>query len=233
MTCPVGRRAGSPTRSRDSWRNSTPTTARLARGPDSASLRHPGTYGVASGRSSELGHLGVGRSDPFLLSAEVDQDRDFVLNTDDYAKSVPVVRYLIVQRVPLDRPDYGRCVEGASWQVAPGGGAGWFHQLPVCATWDNFGCMFLHDAHIMGARVRRGEVQQPGAFLGHRGRLPGAEPRERLDPQHRGVAVAPGPALPPSRDLPCRLPEPVDQHGTAGPPRARGQRHAAADRDDP
>jgi hypothetical protein len=75
----------------------------------------------------ELGHLGVGRSDPFLLSAEVDQDRDFVLDTDDYAKSVPVVRHLIVQRVLLDRPDYGWCVERTSWQVAPGRGAGRFH----------------------------------------------------------------------------------------------------------
>src|SRR5258708_17708606 len=87
---------------------------------------------------SELGQLGVGCRDPLPLSAEVDEHGDLVLDTDDHAKSIPIVRYLVVQGILFDRPDHGRRVERASGQVAPGRGAGWFHQLLLCAPWNDF-----------------------------------------------------------------------------------------------
>src|ERR1700716_161523 len=135
-----------------------PTTGPQTTGPDSAPSRQPGprptqycpgaTPGtpacrplgptgsaVAVGAVLELGQLGVGRSDPLPLSAEVDEHGDLVLDTDHDAKSVPIVRYLIIHGITLDGPDHGSGVERASWQVAPCRGAGWFHQLLVCATW--------------------------------------------------------------------------------------------------
>jgi hypothetical protein len=80
----------------------------------------------------ELGQLAVGGGDPLLLGAEVDQDGDFFLDTDDHAEAVPVMRYLVVEGVVLDVPDRrGDVVEGTSGERAPGGGAGSLHEIPV------------------------------------------------------------------------------------------------------
>jgi len=80
----------------------------------------------------ELGELVVRSGDPLLLAAEVDEDRDLLFDTNDHAEPVPVVRHLVMQRVAFDVPDWlGDVIERASWEIAPGGGASCFHEIPV------------------------------------------------------------------------------------------------------
>jgi hypothetical protein len=85
-----------------------------------------------NGDASELGQLGIGRRDPFLLGAEVDEDSDLVLDPDDHAEPIPVMRHLIMQVVVLDVPDWLRdVVERTSGEIAPSGGASCLHGIPV------------------------------------------------------------------------------------------------------
>src|SRR5712691_4897297 len=83
--------------------------------------------------SSELGELGERSGDPGLLRAEVDEDGDVVLDADDPAEAVAVVRHLVVHRVLLDRLGRGTIIEGTAGQITPGRGAGRVHHFHYAA----------------------------------------------------------------------------------------------------
>lgn len=75
---------------------------------------------------SELGQLGVRCREPLLPRTEINEHGDAVLDTDDTAQAVPVVRHSVLHGELLDRRSGGD-LEGACGQVAPGHGAGSFH----------------------------------------------------------------------------------------------------------
>src|SRR5712692_8371598 len=77
----------------------------------------------------QLGQLAERRGDPGLLPAEVDNHRNVVLHADNPAEAVAVVSYLVVHVIVLDRRSRRGIVERTSWQIAPGHGAGWAHDL--------------------------------------------------------------------------------------------------------
>jgi hypothetical protein len=77
----------------------------------------------------QLGQLGERRNDPRLLPAEVDDHGDILLDADHLAESVAVMRHLVTRVVVLDGLGRGGIVERTSWQVAPGHGACWAHDL--------------------------------------------------------------------------------------------------------
>jgi hypothetical protein len=89
----------------------------------------------ADGRNatvSELGQLAVGGRDPLLLGAEVDEDGNLFLDTDDHTEPVTVMSYLIMKVIVLDVPDRCRVVvEGTSGERTPGRGASCLHGIPV------------------------------------------------------------------------------------------------------
>ena len=75
---------------------------------------------------SELGQLGVWCRQPLLPRTEINEHGDAVLDTDDTAQAVPVMRHSVLHGELLDRRSGGD-LEGACGQVAPGHGAGSFH----------------------------------------------------------------------------------------------------------
>src|ERR1022692_3761823 len=77
----------------------------------------------------QLGQLGERRSDPRLLPAEVDDHGDVFLDPDHPAEAVAVMRHLVTRVVVLDGRRRGGIIERTSWQVAPGHGACWAHDL--------------------------------------------------------------------------------------------------------
>src|SRR5260370_32356070 len=162
-----------------------PTTVLPTTGPGSAPSRRPGPRPI-----SELGQFGVGRSDPLPLSAEVDEHGDLVLDTDHDAKSVPIVRYLIVHGITLDGPDHRSGVERASGQVAPCRGAGWFHHLLVCATWHD-----LRASSYTGGARCTSCASASAAAKARRRAPPAAAPaaRPRGSPAHGSLPRVPGP----------------------------------------
>ncbi len=83
--------------------------------------------------SSELGELGERSRDPGLLRAEVDEDGDIVLDADNPAEAVAVVRHLVVHRVLLNRLGRGTIIEGTAGQITPGEGAGRVHHFYYAA----------------------------------------------------------------------------------------------------
>jgi hypothetical protein len=76
---------------------------------------------------SELGELGIWRDDSFLPRAEVDEHGGLILDTDDPAEAVTVVSHLVLHIEYFDGRGRRGCVEGTTWQMAPGHGAGWLH----------------------------------------------------------------------------------------------------------
>src|SRR6266487_2079441 len=82
---------------------------------------------------SELGQLGVRCREPLLPRTEINEHGDAVLDTDDTAQAVPVVRHSVLHGELLDRRSGGD-LEGACGQVAPGHGAGSFHYHQYALT---------------------------------------------------------------------------------------------------
>ncbi len=86
--------------------------------------------GAGTGRAplavSELDQLGVRYREPFPPRTEINKHGDTVLDTDDQAQAVTVVRHPVLHGEPLDRWR-GWDIEGACGQVAPGHGAGSLH----------------------------------------------------------------------------------------------------------
>lgn len=68
-----------------------------------------------------------------MPGTEIDEHGNLVLDANDPAEAVLVMRHLVLHREGLNGADDNRDVEGASWQVAPGSGAGCLHQLLLCA----------------------------------------------------------------------------------------------------
>src|SRR5580698_3286250 len=76
------------------------------------------------GAGSELGHPRAGQPDTGHPGAEVDDQGRLVLEGHDTAEAVPVVGHLVLEGVLLGgRLVYGRLVERASSDEAPGAGA--------------------------------------------------------------------------------------------------------------
>jgi hypothetical protein len=76
---------------------------------------------------SEFGQLAARRHDPYAARTEIHDQAGVKLNPDDPAEAVPIVRNLIPHGELLSRRSGGWGTEGASGQVAPSRGAGWFH----------------------------------------------------------------------------------------------------------
>ena len=78
--------------------------------------------------ASELGQFRAWHRDPHPARAEIDdQGGGVILDTDDPAEAMRIVRYLVMLRELLGRRSGRSGAEGTRWQDAPGGGAGRFH----------------------------------------------------------------------------------------------------------
>jgi hypothetical protein len=77
--------------------------------------------------ASELGQLRARHRDPHPLGTEIDNQRGLILDRDDPAEAVLVVRYLVMLGELLGRRSGGRRAKGTCGQEAPGGGVGRFH----------------------------------------------------------------------------------------------------------
>jgi len=82
---------------------------------------------------SELGQLGVWCREPLLPRTEINEHGDALLDSDDTAQAVPVMRHSVLHGELLDRRSGGD-LEGACGQVAPGHGAGSFHYHQYALT---------------------------------------------------------------------------------------------------
>jgi hypothetical protein len=97
------------------------SAGRAARAPSrGAARRMPPT-------ASKLGQLRARHRDTHPARAEIDDQRDVILDGDDPAEAVLIVCYLVLLRERLGRRGGRRGAEGTCGQEAPGGGAGRFH----------------------------------------------------------------------------------------------------------
>src|SRR6516162_851555 len=77
--------------------------------------------------ASELGQLGAWRRDLHPARTEIDDQDGVILDADDPAEAVLVVRHLVVHDELLGRRSEGRGAKGTCGQEGPASGAGVFH----------------------------------------------------------------------------------------------------------